>query len=96
MIFKVTKDVESGKLFHFWLMIATLFVTLSLLLRFQFLSWYLAVLISLLVAFNPVSIYQSLSFYLDGQLMSLMVILIGVLGFIYREPKGFIISCCYW
>jgi hypothetical protein len=87
MIFKVTKDIESGKVFHFWLMIAALFMTLSLLLRLQLLSWYLAVLISLLVAFNPVSIYQSLSFYLDGQLMSLMVILIGVLGFIYREPK---------
>jgi hypothetical protein len=47
----------------------------------------LAVLISFLVAFNPVSIYQSLSFYLDGQLMSLMVILVAVLGFIYRESK---------
>jgi hypothetical protein len=88
MIFKVTKDIESGKLFHFWLMVAALFVTLSFLLRFQISSRYLAVFISFLVAFNPVSIYQSLSFYLDGQLMSLMIILIGVLGFIYREPKG--------
>jgi hypothetical protein len=87
MIFKVTKDIESGKLFHFWLMIAALFVTLSFLLRLQLLPRYLTVLISFLVAFNPVSIYQSLSFYLDGQLMSLMIILIGILGFIYREPK---------
>lgn len=86
-IFQVTKDIESGKLFHFWLMIAALFVTLSFLLRFEMLSVSSAVLISFLVAFNPVSIYQSLSFYLDGQLMSLMIILLGVLGFIYREPK---------
>jgi len=87
MIFKVTKDIESGKLFHFWLMIAALSVTLSFLLRFETLSRSLAVLISFLVAFNPVSTYQSLSFYLDGQLMSLMIILAGVLGFIYRESK---------
>ncbi len=89
MIFKVTKDIESGKLFHFWLMIAALFMTLSFLLRFETLSRSLAVLISLLVAFNPVSIYQSLSYYLDGQLMSLMIILVVVLGFIYRESKWF-------
>jgi hypothetical protein len=88
MIFKVTGDIESGKLFHFWLMIAALFTTLSFLLRFESLSRSSAVLISFLAAFNPVSIYQSLSYYLDGQLMSLMIILIGVLGFIYREPKG--------
>lgn len=87
MVFKVTKDIESGKLFHFWLMIAALFVTLPFLLRFETLSRSLAVLISFLVAFNPVSIYQSLSFYLDGQLMSLMIILVAVLGFIYRESK---------
>jgi hypothetical protein len=37
-----------------------------------------------LAAFNPVSIYQSLSFYLDGQLMSLVVILIVTLGLVYR------------
>jgi hypothetical protein len=87
MIFKVTKDIESGKLFHLWLMIAALFVTLSFLLRIETVSRSLAVVIGLLVAFNPVSIYQSLSYYLDGQLMSLMIILVVVLGFIYRESK---------
>ena len=87
IIFKVTKDIESGKLFHFWLMIAALFVTLSFLLRIETLPRSLAVLISFLVAFNPVSIYQSLSFYLDGQLMSLMIILVVVLGFLYQDSK---------
>jgi hypothetical protein len=87
MIFKVTGDIESGKLFHFWLMIAALFTTLSFLLRFESLSRSSAVLISFLAAFNPVSIYQSLSFYLDGQLMSLIVILVAVLGLIYRESR---------
>lgn len=87
MIFKVTKEIESGKLFHFWSMIAALFLILSFLLRFENLSRSLAVLISFLVAFNPVSVCQSLSYYLDGQLMSLMIILIVVLGFIYRESK---------
>jgi hypothetical protein len=65
-------------------MMAAFSITFSFLLGFRGLSLWLASLISLLAAFNPVSIYQSLSFYLDGQLMSLMVILVGTLGLIYR------------
>ena len=89
IIFKVTNDIESAKLFHIWLMIAAFFFTLSFLSRFDKLPFILIFLISVLVAFNPISIYQSLSFYLDGQLMSLMVILIVILGLIYMESKHY-------
>lgn len=89
IIFKATNDIESAKLFHIWLMIATFLFTLSFLSRFEKLPFILTFLISLLVAFSPVSIYQSLSFYLDGQLMSLMVILIVILGLIYMESNNY-------
>jgi hypothetical protein len=71
-----------------WLMMAALSITLSFLLGFKGLPLLFAFLISLLAAFNPVSIYQSLSFYLDGQLMSLIVILIVTLGLIYRGRES--------
>ncbi len=85
VIFEATQNMEAAKLYHLWLMMAAFSITFSFLLRFRGLPLWLAFLISLLAAFNPVSIYQSLSFYLDGQLMSLMVILIVTLGLVYRE-----------
>ncbi len=85
VIFKATQNIEAAKLFHIWLMMAAFSITFAFLLGFRGLSLWPAFLISLLAAFNPVSIYQSLSFYLDGQLMSLIVILIVTLGLVYRE-----------
>jgi hypothetical protein len=88
VIFKVTQNIEAAKLFHIWLMMAAFSITFSFLLRFKGLPRWLAFVISLLAAFNPVSIYQSLSFYLDGQLMSLFVILVVTLGLIYRGMES--------
>jgi len=85
VIFKATKNIEAAKLFHFWLMMAAFSITFSFLMGFKGLPLWVAFLISLLAAFNPVSIYQSLSFYLDGQLMSLVVILVVTLGLVYRD-----------
>jgi hypothetical protein len=84
VIFKATQNIEAAKLFHIWLMMAAFSITFFFLLGFSVLPVWLVFLISLLVAFNPVSIYQSLSFYLDGQLMSLVVILVVTLGLVYR------------
>ncbi|MGC8810924.1 MAG: hypothetical protein ACP5Q3_11810, partial [bacterium] len=89
ILFAATKDIEAGKLFHLWLMMASFLTTLSFLRRVLRFPRLQAFIISFLVAFNPVSIYQSLSFYLDGQLMSLMVIFIVALAFIFRESKRF-------
>jgi hypothetical protein len=88
MIFKVTQNIEAAKLFHIWLMMAAFSITFSFLSGFKGLPVWLAFLVSLLAAFNPVSIYQSLSFYLDGQLMSLIVILVVALGLIYRNTES--------
>lgn len=85
VIFKITQNIEAAKLFHVWLIMAAFSITFSFLLRSKYLPRWLAFLVSLLAAFNPVSIYQSLSFYLDGQLMSLIVILITTMGLIYKN-----------
>jgi hypothetical protein len=84
VIFKATQNIEAAKLFHVWLMAAAFSITFSFLLDLKAFPPSLGFLISLLAAFNPVSIYQSLSFYLDGQLMSLMVVLVVTLGLVYR------------
>ncbi len=88
VIFRVIQDIEAAKLFHILLMMAAFSITFSFLLGFNGLPLWLASLISLLAAFNPVSIYQSLSFYLDGQMMSLIVILITTMGLIYRSRES--------
>ena len=88
VIFRATQDMEAAKLFHLWLMMAAFSITLSFLLQFKGLPIWLAFLVSLLAAFNPVSVYQSLSFYLDGQLMSLVVILVASLGLIYKGKES--------
>jgi len=89
MVLQVTGDIESGKVFHLWLITAAFLILLSFLWRFTRYPRGLIVLLSALAAFNPVSLYQSLSFYLDGQLMACLVILIAVLGMVYWESKWF-------
>lgn len=88
IVFKATHDIESAKLFHIWLILATFCFTFSFLAKFKKLPPYVICSLSLLVALNPVSVYQSLSFYLDGQMMSLTVMMILTLGYIYGEDKG--------
>ncbi|HSR13342.1 MAG TPA: hypothetical protein VLS90_17990, partial [Thermodesulfobacteriota bacterium] len=86
---KAAGEIEAAKLFHLWLMGAAFCLSFTFLTGIRALSRATACLVSLLIAFNPVSIYQSLSFYLDGQLMSLTVILIATLALIYRNPNRF-------
>jgi hypothetical protein len=89
LLFKVSRDIESAKLFQIWLIVASFFYTLSFLLRFQRFPGWLALALSLLVSFNPVAIYQSLSFYLDGQMMSLLVMMVVALAYIYRSGRSY-------
>jgi hypothetical protein len=48
---------------------------------------YVQILLSLVVAFNPVSLYQSLSFYVDGILASIISILISLFILYYKGQK---------
>jgi hypothetical protein len=90
ILFKATGDLEGAKAFHLWLMMAAFSMTLSFFLNYRVIALLPAILISLLAAFNPVAIYQSLSFYLDGQLMSLILILVVLLAFLYRQSGPYL------
>ena len=85
----LTGSLEGGKLFNFLYLLAAFLVTLNFLSHFQRVPEPTKVIISALVALNPVALYQLFSFNNDGQLASFITITI-ILGFHYimfRERK---------
>lgn len=88
-LFKFTGKMEMSKVFHLWLMVGAFFMVWSFLLRFEGLPSSFSFLLSLLAACNPVSIYQSQSFYLDGQLMSFLIMETVALGYIYLQGRAY-------
>ncbi|AWK50030.1 hypothetical protein DIC82_02505 [Clostridium beijerinckii] len=73
-ILSTFKNIEMGKMINVLFMImATLYSLYILLLRFKF-NYAHSLVYALLIGFNPVSIYQMLSFYHDGILASLLII----------------------
>lgn len=72
-LYKITGSIEQSKAFNFLLIFASLFISFSAALCFNKITLKTAAILSVLLSFNPVSIYQSLSFYVDGQLSSLLV-----------------------
>ena len=88
-LFKFTGNYEQGKAFHLILMLACGLTALGAFSSFRTLSRKQVVTLSLLLAFNPISIYQMLTFYVDGQLSSLLMITVCLLILIYRHPDRF-------
>lgn len=86
LLYKVFNRIEVGKAFNIVFILGSFFTSLAALLSLEKLKIKYAVLISLIAAFNPVSIYQSLSFYVDGQLSSLLVTLTSLL-FLFVSSK---------
>ncbi|MGE5224562.1 MAG: hypothetical protein ACM3PY_19175, partial [Omnitrophica WOR_2 bacterium] len=64
------------------------FMALAFCLHFPQLKTWQAVLISLLLASNPVSIYQSLSFYVDGQVASILTLLLLAFLLAFIQSDG--------
>lgn len=77
----VTGHIELSKVFNFLLILASFFLSYAALAECLPRRRGIAAIFALLLACNPVSIYQSLSFYVDGQLGSLLICLaaLGVL-----------------
>lgn len=72
-IYTVTGRIESAKAFNLLFIACSFCLSLYLLSKELKLSFRRSVLFSFLVAFNPVSVYQSLTFYIDGEISSLIV-----------------------
>jgi hypothetical protein len=82
-VLKATGHIEAGKLFNLTLMIAAACFCLSTLLRLTRLPRVSASALSVLVALNPVFVYQSTTFYVDNLLAStLTVIVAGLIIFV--------------
>lgn len=84
-IFKFTGNIEAGKSINLILIFASFFLVLSFLLMFEKISFVFAFYASLICSFNPVSIYQSLTYYIDGQIATLLLILCVLSCLIFKE-----------
>jgi hypothetical protein len=73
-LYKFSGSFESGKAFHLTLILASFFFSFAALVSLQKISQRCILALSLLMAFNPVSTYQMFTYYVDGQLSSLLVI----------------------
>lgn len=88
-IYKTFGKIEYGKSLQLILMAAAFGMVLSLLYQVPIIRNHLVIwLVALLVAANPVAIYQSLSFYLDGQLLALLIIFSITLTLYFHEKDG--------
>jgi hypothetical protein len=85
--YKISGDIESGKLFNFLLIFASFFLCFSAVMLLPWIRLRSGLLVAGLMAFNPVSIYQSASYYVDGQLSSMMVCLLSIALMIMLERR---------
>lgn len=75
-IYKFTHVLESAKIFNFIYLAATFLIAFGFLSRFNRIPARVQIVASLFIACNPVTVYQLASFYVDGQLASLVTIAI--------------------
>lgn len=76
VVYTFTHRIESAKIIQVLTSIGLLFSSLTFLLQWRFLPGWVAIVMALLIGFNPVSVYQSYSFYLDGQLGAVLMCMI--------------------
>lgn len=85
-LYKFSGSFESGKAFHLVLILACLLFSFAALSTLRSIQGPWRLMLSLLIAFNPVSIYQMFTYYVDGQLSSLLAITVVLLILVYRRP----------
>lgn len=90
-LYCLTGNLEQAKVFNFLWIAASFFLSLAALLRMKRIKYGLAVALALLFACNPVCIYQSLTFYVDGQLASSLTSLLAVSCLLLTRSDKFIL-----
>ena len=86
-IYKLLGKIEFGKAFNIAFILASFLSTFCAINTSNKISVLPTLLYSFLLAFNPVSVYQSLSYYVDGQLSSLLIALGGNLYLFLKNPE---------
>ncbi|GAB4143724.1 MAG: hypothetical protein OHK0017_01450 [Patescibacteria group bacterium] len=95
-VYNLTSNIEAGKIFGILFLLASFCFAVAALIEFKRWSLGATILFALLLAFNPVSLYQSSMFYVDGQLASLMLILLSCLCLVFLKSKwvlGYLLTC---
>jgi hypothetical protein len=88
----VTGNIEQAKPFTLWLMFLVFSFVWSFCSRLKRLPKWAGLLVSLVAAVNPVGLYQGLSFYLDGQLASILTIVACMLVMYLLLPRKIILA----
>lgn len=86
-LYKLTENFEQGKAFHLLLILAAYLLCVAAFSSFRAIKRRWVFLLSALMAFNPVSITQMFTFYVDGLLSSALVITICLFILLYRQPS---------
>lgn len=94
-LYRLTGDIRSAKALNIVLIVTAFAFAYAALRDNKLLNSFHAALISLLIALNPVAIYQSLSFYVDGQVLSLFICLGAILFIIYSKKREFALISCF-
>jgi len=87
-IFMGCGQIESGKLLNLTLMVAAAAQLAAVLLRLTSLRGWQVTLLAALAALNPVAIYQSTAFYVDGLMASAVTIMVSALVLYVVRPRG--------
>ncbi len=88
-IYALTNSIESGKAVNAMMLLASIFICLSLLYKMNLFSNRKNWMIAGLFAFNPVTLYQLTSFCVDGVMASLFVCLLGIFMLIWIDKNKF-------
>lgn len=72
-LYSFTGNIETGKAFNILFMISNIFIGIGVFLRWGKLSYGPGILFSVIMSLNPVAICQSLTYYVDGQIWSLLL-----------------------
>lgn len=86
-VYSVTGKIESGKVFNILLIISSFLLSTYVLDDIFKIKPLFNILISIILALNPVSVYQSLTYYLDGEISSLIIIGALLIPLIIKKHK---------
>jgi hypothetical protein len=89
-LYILTGHIEQGKVFNILLIVSSFFLCWSALSAHYRRGAPEPLLFSALAACNPIAILQSSTFYVDGQLSSMLIIILSLLYLIIKNPDVFL------
>jgi len=91
-IYAFTHRLETTKATNFIMLAASFCLSMAVLLRFNRFSFRKSMLFSTLLALNPVTFYQLLNTYVDGQLSSFLLCFLAIACLLYQDPDRYFLT----